>query len=101
MEEQRSFIRFLWSEGVKPSEMYRRMNVQYGDSCLVRGEFMNGWKDVKTDDNMSVMNTGVGDQLVWQVRQWNSRSSFFLEGIRKLVDRWTKCIAKQGDYAEK
>jgi len=69
MEEQRSFIRFLWSEGVKPSEMYRRMNVQYGDSCLVRGEFMNGWKDVKTDDNMSVMNTGVGDQLVWQVRQ--------------------------------
>jgi len=26
---------------------------------------------------------------------------FFLEGIRKLVDRWTKCIAKQGDYVEK
>jgi len=27
--------------------------------------------------------------------------SFFLEGIRKLVDRWTKCVAKQGDYVEK
>ena len=26
---------------------------------------------------------------------------FFLEGIRKLVDRWTKCVAKQGDYVEK
>ena len=27
--------------------------------------------------------------------------SFFLQGIRKLVDRWTKCVAKQGDYVEK
>jgi len=34
VEEQRSIIRFLWSEGVKPSEIYRRMKVQYGDSCL-------------------------------------------------------------------
>ena len=58
---------------------------------------MNGWKDFKTDDKMSVMNTGVGDQLAWQ----DSRSSFFLEGIRKLVDRWTKCVAKQEGYVEK
>ena len=36
---------------------------------------MNGWKYVKTEDKMSVMNTGVGDQVVWQLRQWNSRSS--------------------------
>ena len=35
----------------------------------VRGECMIGWKDFKTDDKISVMNTGVGDQLVWQVRQ--------------------------------
>ena len=27
--------------------------------------------------------------------------SFFLVGIRKLVDRWTKCVAKQGEYVEK
>jgi len=25
---------FLWSEGVKPSEIYRRMKVQYGESSL-------------------------------------------------------------------
>jgi len=62
---------------------------------------MNGWKDFKTDDKMSVMNTGAGDQLARQVRQCNSRSSFFLEGIRKLVDSWIKCVAKQGDYIEK
>jgi len=30
VEEQRNVIRFLWSEGVKPSEMYRKMKVQYG-----------------------------------------------------------------------
>jgi histone-lysine N-methyltransferase SETMAR len=27
--------------------------------------------------------------------------SFFVEGIRKLVDRRTKCVAKQGEYVEK
>ena len=30
---------------------------------------MNGWNDFKTDDKMSVMNTGVGDKLAWQLRQ--------------------------------
>jgi len=69
MEEQRSVIRFLWSEGVKPCEIYRRMKVQYGDSCLSEGRVYVGWKDFETDDKMSVMNTGVGDQLMWQVRQ--------------------------------
>jgi len=61
---------------------------------------MNGWKDFKTDDKMSVMNTGVGDQLAWRDSETAGRA-FFLEGIRKLVDRWTKCVVKQGDYVEK
>jgi len=29
VEEQRSVIRLLWSEGVKPSEIYRSMKFQY------------------------------------------------------------------------
>ena len=33
-EEQRSVIRFLRSEGVKPIEIHRRMKVQHGDACL-------------------------------------------------------------------
>jgi len=33
-EEQRSVIRFLRSEGVKPIEIHRRMEVSYGDACL-------------------------------------------------------------------
>jgi len=33
-EEQHSVIRFLSSEGVKPTEIHRRMEVQYGDACF-------------------------------------------------------------------
>jgi hypothetical protein len=33
-EEQRSVIRFLSSEGVKPTGIHKRMNTQYGDTCL-------------------------------------------------------------------
>jgi hypothetical protein len=33
-EGQRSVIRFLRSEEVKPIEIHRRMEVQYGDACL-------------------------------------------------------------------
>ena len=33
-EEQRAVIRFLAAEGVKPSEVYRRMSAQYGSGRL-------------------------------------------------------------------
>jgi hypothetical protein len=33
-EEQRSVIRFLTSEGVKPIEIHHRMKAKYGDACL-------------------------------------------------------------------
>jgi hypothetical protein len=33
-EEQRSVIRFLTSEGVKPIEIHCRMKAKYGDACL-------------------------------------------------------------------
>jgi histone-lysine N-methyltransferase SETMAR len=33
-EEQRSVIRFLSSEGVKPIAIHGRMKIQYGDACL-------------------------------------------------------------------
>jgi hypothetical protein len=37
------------------------------------------------------------------VHKWlrDQQKNFFLEEIRKLVDRWTKCIKKEGDYIEK
>jgi transposase len=33
-EEMRGVIRFLFAEGVKPMEIIRRMQAQYGDNCL-------------------------------------------------------------------
>jgi len=43
------------------------------------------------------------DKVMEAVQSWLKAmpKSFFLEGIRKLVYRWTKCVAKQGDYVEK
>jgi len=37
------------------------------------------------------------------VHQWlrTQPKTFFADGIKKLVGRWEKCIAKQGDYIEK
>jgi hypothetical protein len=35
-EEMRGVIRFLFAEGVKPVEIIRRMQAQYGDNCLSR-----------------------------------------------------------------
>jgi hypothetical protein len=42
-------------------------------------------------------------EVMEAVQSWLKATpkSFFEEGIRKLVDRWTKCVAKQGDYVEK
>jgi len=43
------------------------------------------------------------DEVMEAVQSWLEvmPKSFFLEGICKLVDRWTKYVAKQGDYVEK
>ena len=69
VEEQRSVIRFLWSEGVKPSETYRRMKVQYGDSYLSEGRLYEWVERFQNGSKTSVTNTRVGDQLAWQLRQ--------------------------------
>ena len=52
-EKQRSVIRFLSREAVKPIEIHRRMKVQYGDACLSLQQvyewtrkFMNGISSV-------------------------------------------------------
>jgi hypothetical protein len=43
------------------------------------------------------------NELMEAVQSWLKAmpQSLFLKGIRKLVDRWTKSVAKQGDYVEK
>jgi hypothetical protein len=43
------------------------------------------------------------NEVIEAVQSWLKATpkSFFLEDICKLVDRWTKCVAKQEDYVEK
>jgi len=79
---------------VEPSEIYRRMKVQCGAIGLSLV-----WTYERTFAGPEVCRrrgNGGGAKLVK-----GHAKSFFLEGIRKLVDRWTKCVAKQGDYVEK
>jgi len=68
----------------------------------VRRGYMNGWKDFKMEDKTSVSQFA-DDEVMEAVQSWLKATpkSFFLEGIRTLVDRWTKFVAKQGDYVEK
>jgi hypothetical protein len=50
-EEMRGMIRFLFAEGVKPVEIIRRMQAQYGDNCLLRSkiyEWINHFKKGRT-----------------------------------------------------
>jgi transposase len=96
--EQRITIKLLTKEGCKLSEICSRLKVQHGE---------------KTLSNVSVYKWGnafkkrretVGNEP-HERRPWTSvtgeNSDFFLSGIRKLPDRWRKCIANQGDYVEK
>jgi hypothetical protein len=48
ISEKRAVIRFLWAEGIKPSEIHRRMLVQYGDNCIGQRkvyEWVEGFKN--------------------------------------------------------
>ena len=44
-----------------------------------------------------------GNEVMGAVRSWLKATpkGFILEGIRKLVDRWTECVAKRVDWVEK
>jgi transposase len=116
-EEQRSIIRFLWSEGVKPSEIYGRMKVQYGDRCLSQGRvyewvqrFQNGRQNISDEHRrgrpVSVANETVKQQIGQRIRDYRrvtideialafnmSHSSAFITvhndlGYRKVCSRW-------------
>jgi len=43
------------------------------------------------------------NEVMEAVQSWLKATpkSFLLEGIRKLVDRWNKCVVKQGNYVKK
>ena len=82
VEDQPNVIRFLWSEGVKRSEIYRRTNVQYGDSCLSQGRgyewverFQNGRQNVSDEHRrgrpVSVATETVKQQIEQRIRDYS------------------------------
>ena len=46
---------------------------------------------------------GSNEGVIEAVNQYfgDQEKAFYLEGIRKLEQRWAKCIALKGDYIEK
>ena len=71
-EEQRSVIRFLSNEGVKPIEINRRMKVQYGDACLSLHQvyewtrkFMNGTSTVTDSPRPGQAHNHLEERLCW------------------------------------
>ena len=98
IEEQRSVIRFLSSEGLKCIEIHRRMKVQYGDACQSLQQvyestrkFMNGIRSV-TDSPR----TGQAHPVV------TPEDTAAVEAIVKENHRVTvNEISRNGDYIEK
>jgi hypothetical protein len=90
---------FLWSEGVKPFEIYRSMKIQYGDSYLSQGRVYE-----------SVVIFPNGRQKVCRWQWGNAGGAKLVKGhAKKLFSRGhpqgcrqvDKCVANQGNYVEK
>jgi hypothetical protein len=97
-EEQRSAIRFLWSESASGAETLRRLSVQYGNTVLPQRsvyerieKLKNGRTSVTHEEGAGRPSTATTDDSIERAR----------EGIKKYMQRWKKCIEKQDDYAEK
>jgi len=97
-EEQRSVIRFLSTEGVKPIEIHRRMEVLYGDACLSLQQvyewtrkFMNGISSVIDSPRPSQAHRVVPQEAITAVE------AILKENRRVTVNE----IAHNGDYIEK
>ncbi|XP_067947100.1 histone-lysine N-methyltransferase SETMAR-like [Watersipora subatra] len=76
--EQRAVIRFWSSEGVRPSDIYRRMKAQYGESCL------NQNKVFKWASSFKEGRTSIEDELR-SGRPKEAATPSNLEAVDKLV----------------
>ena len=60
-------------------------------TCLVHSRGMKGLRITSDQEIKDALQVGLAAQ----------QETFFSEGIRQLVQRWTKCVEKHGDYIEK
>ena len=97
-EEQRSVIRFLSGEVVKPIEIRERMKFQYGDACLSlqkmyewTRKFINGISSVKDSPRPGQAHPVVTPEVIAAVE------AIVKENRRVTVNE----RARSGDYIEK
>ena len=73
-------MRFMFSEGVKPIEIHRRMSIHYGDRCMSRTQvyewtekFKNGVTSVEdsTRPGPAVMEDNIAavENVIWENRR--------------------------------
>jgi transposase len=75
-EEMRGVIRFLFAEGVKPVEIIRRMQAQYGHNCLSRskiykwiGHFKKGRTSVCDEERSGRLSTSRTENSIQTVER--------------------------------
>ena len=104
-EEQRSVIRFLSSEGVKPIEIHRRMKVQDCDACLSLQQvfewtlkFMNGISSVTDSPRPGQAHPAVTPEGIAAVEV------IVMENRRVTMNETAEhhtCMERNGDYIDK
>jgi len=92
-QEQRSVVRFLFSEGVKPIEINRRMRIQYGDRCMSRSQvyewtekFKNGVTSVEDSPRLGPAFTAVTEDNIPAVQNMIRKNRRIT--IKEVASRW-------------
>jgi len=70
-QKQRSVVRFLFSEGIKPIEILRQVIIQYGDRCMSHaqvcewtGKFKNGVTSLEDSPRPGPVSTAVTEDNI-------------------------------------
>jgi hypothetical protein len=87
-EEQRSVVRFSWTEGLNAKDIHKEMFSVYGGKCLSR-KTVHNWVEKRGK-------SFADEEVETDVRKWLRQQS-----EDALVKRWDKCINVGGGYVEK
>lgn len=92
-EEQRSVIRFLWSEGVSGAAIHQRLSAQYGNSVLPQRsvyewieKFKNGRTNVTHDEGAGRPSTATNEDNIERARD------MVLLNRRVTIDEVAHCL---------
>ncbi|XP_025410521.1 protein GVQW3-like [Sipha flava] len=114
--ELRSVIRFLNAENIKPVDIHRQICEVYGENAMSDSMvrrwvrlFKEGRTNVHDEERtgrpslISGQNFNEDDEVKKAISAWlqSQASSFYDEGIQKLVPRYDKCLNNGGNYVEK